>query len=184
MAAPTRSATYDRAERPNLAQTHAGQPRIRVVWAFTRIALGLVFLWSLVDKLFGLGYATPVARSWLNGGSPTRGFLGGVEGPFAAMFNAIAGNVIVDWLFMIGLLGIGLALVVGIGVRIAAVAGALLMIMMWAASLPLANHPFLDDHVIYALVLAGLALDKAGHTLGLGERWSRIEIVRRNPWLE
>lgn len=184
MAAPTRYARDAHTERPNLAPTHVSQPRIRIVWAITRIALGLVFLWAFVDKLFGLGYATPVARSWLNGGSPTRGFLGGVEGPFAGMFNAIAGNVFVDWLFMIGLLGIGVALVLGIGVRIAAVAGALLMIMMWAASLPLANHPFLDDHVIYALVLGGLAFDKAGHTLGLGERWSQLDVVRRNPWLE
>lgn len=48
----------------------------------------------------------------------------------------------------------------------------------------LGHHPFLDDHVVYALVLVGLALDKAGHTLGLGERWSRLDVVRRNPWLE
>lgn len=184
MATATRYGRDPHAERPNLTRTHTSQPRIRVIWAVTRIALGLVFLWAFVDKLFGLGYATPVARAWLNGGSPTRGFLGGVEGPFAGAFNAIAGNVVVDWLFMIGLLGIGLALVLGIGVRIAAVTGALLMLMMWAASLPLANHPFLDDHIIYALVLAGLAFDKAGHTLGLGERWSKLGFVRRNPWLE
>lgn len=154
------------------------------MWALTRIALGLVFLWAFIDKLFGLGFATPPERSWLNGGSPTRGFLSNVAGPFAGAFNAIAGNVVVDWLFMLGLLGIGLALVLGIGVRVAAGAGAVMMLLMWAASLPLENHPFLDDHVVYALVLIGLALDKAGPTWGLGEWWAHRPLVQRNRWLE
>lgn len=182
MVAPTRQASTF--TRPNLSTTHSGEPRIRVVWALTRIALGLVFLWAFVDKLLGLGFATPAERSWLNGGSPTRGFLSSAAGPFAGAFNALAGNVLVDWLFMIGLLGIGIALVLGIGMRVAAAAGALMMLLMWAASLPLENHPFLDDHIVYALVLVGLALDKAGHTLGLGEWWSRQPLVQRNPWLE
>lgn len=182
MATPTRqAANYS---RPNLATTHPAEPRIRIVWALARIALGLVFLWAFFDKLLGLGYATPAERSWINGGSPTRGFLSNVAGPFGSTFNAIAGNVVVDWLFMIGLLGIGVALVLGIGVRVAAVSGAILMLLMWAASLPLENHPFLDDHIVYAIVLVGLALDKAGHTWGLGRWWARQRVVQRNPWLE
>lgn len=156
----------------------------RVAWALTRIALGLVFLWAFLDKLLGLGFATPPERAWLNGGSPTRGFLGGVDGPFAGAFNALAGNVVVDWLFMLGLLGIGLALVLGIGVRVAAVTGALLLLLMWAASLPLENHPFLDEHVVYALVLVGLALERAGDAWGLGARWRRTRLVERARWLE
>ena len=62
------------------------------VWlAVARVLLGLVFLWAFVDKLFGLGIATPAARAWLNGGSPTTGFLKSVEGPFSNFFNGIAG---------------------------------------------------------------------------------------------
>lgn len=156
----------------------------RVVWALTRIALGLVFLWAFLDKLLGLGFATPPERAWLRGGSPTRGFLGGVEGPFAAPFQAMAGNVLVDWLFMLGLLGIGVALVLGIGMRVAAVAGALLLVLMWAASLPLANHPFLDDHLVYALVLVGLAFERAGDAWGLGGWWRGTRLVQRARWLE
>ena len=156
----------------------------RVAWGLTRIALGLIFLWAFFDKLLGLGYATPPERSWLAGGSPTRGFLGNVEGPFAGAFQAMAGNVAVDWLFMVGLLGIGLALVLGVGVRVAAVTGALLLVMMWAASLPLETHPFLDDHLVYALVLVGLALERAGDAWGLGARWRRTRLVQRAPWLE
>ena len=68
-------------------------------------------------------FATPAARAWITGGSPTKGFLSGSEGPFAGFYHALAGNGFVDVLFMVGLLGIGLALILGIGLRVAAVAG-------------------------------------------------------------
>jgi thiosulfate dehydrogenase [quinone] large subunit len=67
--------------------------------------------------------------------------------------------------------------------RVAAVAGGLLLVMMWTAVLPPANNPFLDDHLIYAGLLAGLALGGAGNTLGLGRAWARLPIVQRLPWL-
>jgi thiosulfate dehydrogenase [quinone] large subunit len=53
---------------------------------------------------------------------------------------------------MLGLLGLGLALISGIGLRIAAVAGSLLMIMMWFSLLPLVNNPIVDEHIIYAVL--------------------------------
>jgi len=46
-----------------------------------------------------------------------------------------------DWLFMIGLLGIGLALVLGFTMRIAASAGVAMLVLMWSAVLPPANNP-------------------------------------------
>src|SRR6478672_9186004 len=49
-----------------------------------RLALGIEFLWAFLDKTFGLGYATPTARAWINGGSPTKGFLSHVSsGPLS-----------------------------------------------------------------------------------------------------
>jgi len=50
--------------------------------------------------------------------------------------------------------------------------------------LPPENNPILDDHIIYALVLIGLALVKAGDTLGLGAMWERTALVRRFPILK
>ena len=41
----------------------------------------------------------------------------------------------------------------------------------------------MDDHIIYALVLIGLAAVGAGTTLGLGERWARTAVVQRYGWL-
>jgi hypothetical protein len=40
------------------------------------------------------------------------------KGPFAGVFQAMAGNPLVDWLFMLGLLGIGLGLMLGIFMKI------------------------------------------------------------------
>ncbi|MEV0831048.1 hypothetical protein [Nonomuraea rubra] len=151
------------------------------VWAIARISIGWVFLWAFLDKTFGFGFATPAAKAWINGGSPTTGFLKGTgEHALGAFFSGLAGQAWVDWLFMAGLLGVGLALVLGIGTRIAAGAGTAMLLLMWAAELPLANNPFMDDHIIYSIVLIGLALAGAGTTLGLGN----LPIVRRTPWLQ
>ena len=120
--------------------------------------------------------------AWINGGSPTTGFLKfGVpeDNPFKGFFNGMAGSPVADWLFMAGLLGIGIALTLGIGIRIAAAAGALMYALMWAASLPLENHPFIDDHVIGAISVVTLALLFAGDTWGLGQKWARSGIVRK-----
>jgi thiosulfate dehydrogenase [quinone] large subunit len=55
---------------------------------------------------------------------------------------------------------------------------------MWTASMPLDNNPFLDDHLIYAGLLVGLALVKAGDTIGFGKMWARLPIVQKAPWLK
>jgi thiosulfate dehydrogenase [quinone] large subunit len=163
--------------------------------AVTRIALGFVFLWAFLDKTFGLGYSTPAAKSWINGGSPTAGFLGHVDvGPFQSLFAALAGSAVVDWLFMLGLLGVGVAVIAGVGLRLSAIAGSLMMVSMWVAEWPLATmtadgqpsgsvNPLVDYHIIYALVLIVIALLAAGRTWGLGKTWESTSLVTRMPWL-
>ena len=163
--------------------------------AVLRIATGLVFLWAFLDKTFGLGYATPGERAWIAGGSPTRGFLGSVDvGPFQGAFQAIAGAWWADWLFMLGLLGIGVAVTAGVALRISAVAGTIMMALMWLAEFPLARfaadgtpsgstNPLIEYHVVYALVLIVLAATAAGSTWGLGDRWARLPAVQRHSWM-
>ena len=153
------------------------------LWAITRLCMGWVFLWPFLDKTFGLGHETTSAHAWIRGGSPSKGFLSGSVGPFSSFYQGIAGAGLVNWLFMIGLLGIAAALLLGIGVRIAAVAGAVMVVLMWSASLPPQDDVFMDNHIIYALVLLGLALVGAGNTLGLGRWWTQTTLVRRFPWL-
>jgi thiosulfate dehydrogenase [quinone] large subunit len=166
------------------SRSTARNTAVRYVLAGVRLALGWIFLWAFLDKLFGLGHETTPAKSWINGGSPTKGFLGSAaKGPFSGFYHAIAGNGAVDVLFMAALLGLGVALTLGIGLRLAAVAGTLLTVMMWSAVLPPASNPFMDDHLVYAGVLVALALLAAGDTLGLGRTWARTPLVRRASWL-
>lgn len=156
----------------------------RYTAAALRLSLGWVFLWAFLDKLFGLGHETTHAQAWIHGGSPTKGFLAfGTAGPFTSVYHNIAGQGWADWLFMIGLLGIGIGLLAGIAMRLTAGAGALLLVLMWTAVLPPANNVFMDDHLIYAMVLVLLAAAGAGHTLGLGKRWDAVGFVKSHGWL-
>lgn len=147
----------------------------KYVWVALRIAMGWLFLWPFFDKVFGLGFATPPEGAWIRGGSPTSGFLSfGTSGPLAPIFQSLAGNPIVDLVFMMGLLLLGLSLILGIGVRVAGFAGAVLVLLMWSANLPPANNPLIDEHVVYAVLLVGLALVRAGQWYGLGSRFSKV----------
>lgn len=161
-----------------------GSPRY--VWALLRISLGWLYLWPFLDKVFGLGFATKAGRGWLDGASPTLGFLKfGSKGPFKDLFVDMAGNAVVDWLYILGLLAIGVALLLGAGVRIAAIAGIAMLALIYAAGYIWPEHnPFLDEHSVYAIALAGVALAHAGRTWGLGGWWARTALVRRFPVLE
>ncbi|MEV4139608.1 hypothetical protein AB0J72_46525 [Dactylosporangium sp. NPDC049742] len=181
----------ERVEAPGSMLTKTAAKALAVL----RIGTGFVFLWAFLDKTFGLGYATPSAKAWINGGSPTKGFLSSVDvGPLQSAFHAMAGTWWANWLFMLGMLGVGLALIAGIGLRVAAAAGALIMSMMWLAEFPIAQHtaagaasgstnPFADYHLVYAVVLVVLAAAYAGHTWGLGRLWAKLPFVQRNRWL-
>ncbi|MBV9923329.1 MAG: hypothetical protein JOY78_21130, partial [Pseudonocardia sp.] len=129
-----------------------------------------------------------------HGGSPTKGFLTAVDvGPFQGLAHAIAGAWWADWLFMLGLLGIGVAVTAGVALRVSAAAGVLLLTMMWLAEFPPAlltaagepsgsTNPVVDYHVIYAIALVVVAATNAGRTWGAGRPWSRIPFVRAHPW--
>ncbi|GAB1692663.1 hypothetical protein [Krasilnikovia sp. M28-CT-15] len=176
--------TFNAAVLPPVTESRR-QKAVGYVLAGLRLALGWIFLWAFLDKLFGLGHETAPAKAWINGGSPTAGFLSkGATGPFQDFYGSFAGAAWADWLFMIGLAAIGTALILGVGMRIAAAAGGLLLVLMWTAVLPPANNPFMDDHLIYAGVLALLALTAAGDALGLGKLWARIPLVQRLPILK
>ena len=164
--------------------------------ATLRIAFGITFLWAFLDKTFALGFHTGYDQdgtldrfgpaAWINGGSPTEGFLTfGVpaDNPFKGFFDALAGHAWVDWLFMLGLLGIGVTLLLGVGMRIGTAAGALMYAFMYAAVLPLENNPVVDDHLVGVIVMAVLFLGAAGRTWGLGKTWEQTHLVQQYPVL-
>ncbi len=95
---------------------------------------------------------------------------------------------------MLGLLGIGLAFLLGVALRLGAAAGTAMLALMWAAEWPLARwtesgaasgstNPFVDYHVVYALALVVCALTYAGHVWGLGTWWAHRSFVAKHPVL-
>ena len=159
--------------------------KIEYLLAFGRILLGWLFLWGFLDKTFGLGFATSSSDAWINGGSPTEGFLSfGSSGIFQGFYNSLAGNAVVDWLFMLALLALGISLLLGIGMRLAAYGGTIFLLLLWGANVPPANNPIIDEHIIFIALLWILYKMKAGRYFGLGDWWSDTSLVRRAPWLE
>ena len=164
----------------------------RQALAALRIGFGLTFLWAFFDKLLALGYHTGYNQegvldrfgdaAWINGGSPTEGFLSfGVnpDSPFASFYNNLAGYAIVDWLFMLGLLGIGLTLTLGVGMRIGAISGFVMYLFMYGAVMLPENNPVFDDHLIGAIAMTVLFFTLAGDTWGLGKAWAKTHLVRK-----
>ncbi len=158
--------------------------RAWVALGVTRIMLGFIFLWAFFDKLLGWGKATPSGKAWVDGVLPTTGYLKGVEkagGPFADFFGGLATNSLFAWLFMLGLLLIGLALIFGVSLRMAALFGTVMMVMMWMSSMPLKTNPIIDDHLIYAGLLWVVAFGKTA--LSANDWWRSLDVVKRNSWL-
>lgn len=158
-------------------------------FAGARISLGIIFFWAFLDKLFGLGFHTAADKSWLLGNSPTMGFLKfATAGPLSTIFQSLAGQAWVDILFMLGLALIGIALLLGIGVRIAGYAGALLVFLMFLAAVPFyspeSNNPLVDDHIVYMFILLAFTQMKVGHWYGYGKQWAKSNWVKKYPLLE
>lgn len=129
------------------------------IYTILRIAFGWIFLWAFLDKTFGLGFSTVAEKAWIHGGSPTAGFLSfATKGPFVELFQSLSGNILVDILFMAGLLGIGVSFIFNIYVKYSGWCAALLMILMYISVLPPETNPLVDEHVIYALLAVHFAL--------------------------
>ncbi len=160
----------------------------RRMLAVLRYAVGFIFLWAFFDKTFGLGFSTLSKGAWIHGGSPSSGFLKfGTVGPLKGFFASLA-SVPVDILFMLGMLGVGAAVMLGIGVRVSAVVGSFILLLMYLAEWPFganaaSTNPIVDYHIIFALSLIVIAILSAGDTWGFGKTWKSLPIVKNNRWL-
>ena len=174
------------------------KPRGAIFWGLLRLGMGWIFFWAFLDKLLALGFATgrdaetgvvdrfgPAA--WIEGGSPTEGFLSfglNTKEPFLGFYSDLAGQGWVDWVYMVSMAAIGLALLLGIFTTLAAIGGAIWMVLFYTASaIWPENNPFLDEHLIELIVLLGIAYVGAGRYLGLGHWWENTSLVRRYPLL-
>lgn len=160
-----------------IEQVHT--PRGQFLWALARMAFAAVFLWTFLDALFGFNAPTASDAAWRAGGSPSEAYLGAGDGPFAGLFTALAGRAWVDWVFMIALLVVGLALLLGIAVVPAAVGAVLLLVGMWAADLPVPGNPVLDPRLLAALVIVCIVVSGAGLRYSLAPWWRRTPVVQK-----
>lgn len=106
---------------------------------------------------------------------------------FAGMYQwfAASGQIgLIDFVNKWGLTLLGISLILGIGVRLSASLGAVLMLFYY---FPVLEFPYagehsyvVDEHIIYTLVLAFLAAVRAGRHFGL-EEWFGKTFLRGWP---
>lgn len=178
-----------------------GQPTGMWAWTVLRLLLGWSFLWAFLDKMFGLGFSTcrgfgpegTAASSidylcdaaMIKGGSPTYGFLNfGTQASHTGfLFDWMAPSApdsinFADVGFMVALLLLGAALMLGVGTRIAAIGGALLMLFMFlAADVWPEQNPINSSHVVEMVVLLGIA------TVGPGRFALQNWMVKTMPFM-
>ena len=112
--------------------------------------------------------------AWINGGHITEGYLKSASGEFGGEPAGVYGELFkgwgdfsigafrpLDWLFMLGLAGVGIALMAGIGTKIGAWSGVGLLLMMFIAHFDSTNNPILDDHIVYSLAAVGIVFTEA-----------------------
>jgi thiosulfate dehydrogenase [quinone] large subunit len=153
-----------------------------------RIVMAWVFLQAGLEKLFEGGLSEPLAWS-------STGFLTNAipeANPLYGLFQFFAGySAIVDPMVVFGQILIGLALLVGVAVRFAALMGAIQMTFFWTAAwqgglmagFPVEHGYFVDSSFVYLLLLFGLGAWGAGRIFGLDATLEQTAVVRNNPWL-
>jgi len=153
--------------------------------ALLRIGLGWIFFWAFLDKLLGLSFNTAAGKSWLDGASPTLGFLKfATKGPLASVYQGMAGSILVDWLFMFGLLFVGITLILGIIIRLGSYTGILMLALMYTAGfLPPEHNPIIDEHIIYSIALVIIAGFDSGQFFGLGKWWANLNFIKEHKML-
>lgn len=153
-----------------------------------RLVMAWVFLQAGLEKLSEGG--------WTNvGGFSAEGFLvNGVAdaNPLKGLFVFFTDYLwLVDPLVMFGQILVGLALLLGVFFRFAAMMGALQMLFFWTAAwqggpvagFPVENGFFVDSSFVYLLLLFGLGAWGAGRIAGIDAGLERTDVVRNHPWL-
>ena len=105
---------------------------LKYLFTILRISIGWHFLFEGIAKIF-----TP---NW-----SSTSYLLNSSGPLASIFYALAQNklilYLIDYSIIFGLIVIGICLFVGMGTRLAAFAGAGLLLLFYASSPPLQSLP-------------------------------------------
>lgn len=153
----------------------------------TRIALGFVFLWAGYEKI----------EKEIGGSYATSGFLKGVSGPFAFMFNGMSGNPAIEYLLVYGEFLIGISLILGVLTRVGGISGALMTALLYMSTLPaqaatfqgsyfdflMSKNALVSYYVVYVLIFAAFVFLVPGRFLGLDGIIQKSKFVQSRPAL-
>ncbi|KKU16860.1 MAG: hypothetical protein UY26_C0002G0058 [Candidatus Jorgensenbacteria bacterium GW2011_GWA1_48_13] len=145
-------------------------------WLFVlRVVTGWLMFYAGITKILDPNWS---AAGYLKGAQTFAGFYQWLASD--SLLGIV--NFVNEW----GLTILGVSLILGIGVRLSSILGAILMLLYYfpVANFPFVEHGFIvDDHIIDAAVLAFLAAVRAGRYYGL-ERWcSNLPICSKFPKL-
>lgn len=136
-----------------------------------RLSIGWLFLYSGFTKV---GDSAWSSAGYLNSAKVLTDFYHWLASPGLLPLT----NFMNEW----GQLLLGISLILGFGVRLSGILGALLMLLYY---LPILNFPYpnahsylVDEHIIYAAALLLLSAIRAGRTWGLDGL-----VTMRVPWL-
>ena len=149
----------------------------RAVIFLLRMSMAWTFLYAASHQVFVSGFSVT-------------GFLATAK-TFHGFFELFTGPAIaptITFLVAYGHLLIGLSLLTGLLVRVSSVFAIGLMVVYWMAHM---NFPYIsdtnnflvDEHVVFALVLALLIVKRAGHVWGLDEWASKRSETTQYPVL-
>jgi thiosulfate dehydrogenase [quinone] large subunit len=147
--------------------------RDRIILVLLRIALGWLFFYAGITKVLDPAWSAA-------------GYLRGAK-TFTGLYQLLASPTNIGWVNFLnewGLTLLGISLILGIGVRLSGVFGVALMLLYYfpALEFPRVEHGYLvDEHIIYALVLAYFVAVRAGRTFGLEGWCAGLPICRRFP---
>lgn len=151
-----------------------------------RILIGWMFIWTFIDRTFGLGRPTPHDQAWTRGGSPIDSFVGsardsGSRNPVPGFWRFLSEqHTWVNIVLMVLIAVIGVLLVLGFVMWFSCVAGAILLVLQWFTAWPIKDNLFLNSALLGAVVLIALLACNAGSFVGFGKRWQHQEKVTRS----
>lgn len=135
----------------------------KLILFLTRLSLGWVMFYAGVTKIMNPNWS---AAGYLKGAKTFPDFFQSLTDP--SVLPII--NLVNEW----GLTLLGVSLILGVGVRLSSVLGAVLMMMYYFPALDFpkigTTSYIVDDHIIYALVLLYFAAIRAGRVMGM-EEW-------------
>ncbi len=141
-----------------------------------RIILGWMFFYAGISHVLNPNFS---AAGYLQGAKTFAGFYQWILSP--GILPVV--NFVNEW----GLTLLGVSLILGIGVRLSSILGAVLMLLYYFPILsfphPDAHSYIVDDHIIYASILLFFASVRAGRAWGLENWCANLPVCSRFPKL-